>query len=173
MAGNTLILARCADSGVSGEDTAVDADAILETVGFDADESVLTRRQAEVLAYRDRGLTQGAIAERFGTSRANVASIEASARENVARARETISFVNALEAPVQISVTAGTDLYDVPQRVFDACDEADIKVSYTAPELIARINESGGDAVVGREVRHDVVVSVTSEGSVRVRRRRE
>jgi Tfx family DNA-binding protein len=142
---------------------------VLEEVGFDAERSVLTRRQATVLALRERGLTQGAIAERFGTSRANVASIEASARENVAKARETVAFVAALEAPVRVTVPAGDDLYDVPGRVFDACDAADIKVPYTAPELMTEVSDAAGDAVVGRELRETIVVSVTTDGDVRVR----
>lgn len=155
------------DEGETDPETAAE---VLESIGFDAAESVLTARQAEVLALRERGLTQEAIAERFGTSRANVASIEASARENVAKARETVAFVAALEAPVRVSIATGTDLYDVPDRVFEACDAADIGVSYTAPELMTRVSEAAGDAVVGREVREDLVVSVTTDGSVRVRR---
>src|SRR6056297_1510835 len=94
------------------------ADDILSQTRFDPATSVLTRRQAAVLALRERGLKQRAIAERLDTSRANVAGIEASARANVERARETVAFVDALEAPVRVIVPAGTDLYDVPQRVY-------------------------------------------------------
>jgi Tfx family DNA-binding protein len=148
-----------------------DADSILEQAGFDPEESVLTRRQAEVLALRERGLTQSTIAEEFGTSRANVASIESSARENVRKARETVAVAEALRAPVQVEISAGTDLYDVPPAVFEACDEADVKVPHTAPELLSNVGEASGDAVVGREVRMDILLSVGTDGSVRVRRR--
>ena len=150
--------------------TETDADAVLEQAGFDPDESILTRRQAEVLALRERGLTQSSIADRFGTSRANVASIESSARDNVRKARETVAVAEALRAPVQVQVDAGTDLYEVPATVFDACDEADLKVPHTAPELLARVSETAGDAVVGRQVRTDLFLSVGADGSVRVRR---
>ncbi|WP_370515861.1 sigma factor-like helix-turn-helix DNA-binding protein, partial [Halapricum sp. CBA1109] len=74
----------------------IDIDAVLDRAGFDPEESVLTRRQAAVLALRERDLTQSTIADRFGTSRANVASIEASARENVRKARETVAVADAL-----------------------------------------------------------------------------
>ena len=147
-----------------------DADAILDRAGFDPEESILTRRQAEVLALRERGLTQSAIAEQFGTSRANVASIESSARENVRKAHETIAVAETLRAPVQIDVEAGTDLYDVPPAVFEACDDAGVKVPHTAPELLSTVSEAAGDAVVGREIRVEILVSVSAEGSVRVRR---
>lgn len=148
----------------------VDADSILERAGFDADESVLTRRQAEVLALRERGLRQSDIADRLGTSRANVSSVEASARDNVERARETVAFAEALSAPVRVEIETGTDLYDAPKRVYDACDEAGVKVNQTAPELMRAIGDRAGDAVRGREVRRRLFVTVAADGQIRVRR---
>jgi Tfx family DNA-binding protein len=144
-------------------------DDLLDRAGFDADESVLTRRQAEVLALREQDIQQATIAEELGTSRANVSSIEASARENIAKARETVAFADALSAPVQLTVKAGTDLYDVPNRVYSACDDAGVKVNRTAPELMKLVGDAAGDAVHGREVRRDITVTVTTDGTVRVR----
>ena len=146
-----------------------DADELLDRAGFDAAESVLTRRQAEVLALRERDVPQADIAESLGTSRANVSSVESSARENVAKARETVAFAEALTAPVQLAVEAGTDLYDVPNMVYSACDEAGVKVNRTAPELMKLVGDAAGDAVHGREIRREITVSVTSDGTVRVR----
>lgn len=146
-----------------------DADTLLVELGFDEADSVLTHRQAQVLALRERGIPQREIAEQLGTSRANVSSVEASARNNVARAHETVAFAETLQAPVRVEVDEGTDLYDVPSRVFSACDDAGVKVSRTAPELMKQVSDAAGDAVVGREVKRDLVVSVTSEGTVRVR----
>ena len=148
----------------------LDVDELLDHAGFDTEESVLTRRQAEVLALRERGVRQSVIADHLGTSRANVSSIEASARTNVSKARETVAFAEALSAPVRVEVEAGTDLYDVPRQVFDACDEVGVKVSHTAPDLMKLVSDEAGDAVAGREVRDRLFVGVTSEGRVRVRR---
>ena len=150
-----------------------DADELLDRAGFDADESVLTRRQAEVLALREHGVRQATIAESLGTSRANVSSVEASARENVAKARETVAFAEALTAPVRVEIDEGTDLYDVPQRVYSACDEAGVKVNHTAPDLMKLISDAAGDAIQGRKVRERLLVGVTADGSVRVRRSTE
>lgn len=147
-----------------------DVDALLDRVGFEADRNVLTRRQAEVLALRERGVPQADIAQRLGTSRANVSSIETSARTNVEKARETIAFAEALNAPVRVDVAAGTDLYDIPSRVYAACDDADVKVNQTAPELMKSVSDAAGDAVSGREVKRDLLVGVTIDGTVRVRR---
>jgi len=143
---------------------------LLDSIGFDEDTSVLTRRQAEVLTLRERGLSQSEIADRLGTSRANVSSIESSGRENVSKARETIAFAEALRAPVRIQIDAGTDLYDVPDRVYEACDEAGVKVTESAPDLMKAVSDAAGDAVTGRQVAAELVVSVTTSGEIRVRR---
>jgi hypothetical protein len=96
--------------------------------------------------------------------------VESSARANVEKAHETVAFVEALAAPVQVEVAAGTDLYDVPKLVYDACDEAGVKVNQTAPDLMKRVSDEAGDAVQGREVRETLLVGVTTGGRVRVRR---
>jgi transcriptional regulator len=64
----------------------------------------------------------------------------------------------------------GTDLYDVPARVFDRCDDVGVKVSYTAPELMKLVSDAAGDAVTGRNVDQELFVGVTSDGEVQVRR---
>ncbi|ESP88631.1 Tfx family DNA-binding protein [Candidatus Halobonum tyrrellensis] len=155
-----------------GDPDAVDADVddLLDRAGFDPDRSVLTRRQAEVLALREEGARQADVAARLGTSRANVSSVEASARRNVERARETVAFAEALAAPVRVEIEAGTDLYDVPERVYDACDEVGVKVSRAAPGLMKLVSDEAGDAVRGREVVDALLVGVTRSGGVRVRR---
>ncbi|MFC7047146.1 Tfx family DNA-binding protein [Halobacteriaceae archaeon GCM10025711] len=147
----------------------IDVDALLDRVGFDEDRSVLTRRQAEVLALRERNVSQADIADRLGTSRANVSNIEASARSNVEKANETVAFAEALRAPVQVEVESGTDLYDVPQRVYEACDDAGVKVTHSAPEVMKLVSDGAGDAVTGREVKAPLLIGVTSDGVMRVR----
>ena len=147
-----------------------DVDALLGRIGFDPDESVLTRRQATVLALRERGVQQSAIAERLGTSRANVANHEANARENVRKARETVSFAESLRAPIRVTFEAGTDIYDVPDAVYRAADEEDVVVEHAAPDLMKRVVDAMGDAIRDRALTADVIVSVSREGTVTVRR---
>lgn len=157
------------EGGDADEADDLDVSTLLSRVGFDPDESVLTRRQAEVLTLRERGVRQADIADLLGTSRANVSSVEASARNNVERARETVAFAETLTAPVRVEVEPDTDLYNVPKLVYDACDSAGVKVAHTAPELMKMISGEAGDAVYGREVKAPILVSVTSDGTVRVR----
>lgn len=160
------------DDGDGEGDPDPEVGPLLDHAGFDAEGSVLTRRQAEVLALREHGLTQSAIGDRLGTSRANVSAVERSARDNVTRARETVAFADALSAPVRVSIDPGEELYDVPGRVYDAADEAGVKVNHTAPELMRLIGDGAGDAVDGQRVVDPLLVGVTTDGAVRVRRRR-
>jgi hypothetical protein len=161
MSGETL------PAGVHDPDE-VDLDAILAETGFDPDANVLTRRQAEVYVLRERGYRQTDVAEILGTSRANVASVEASARENVRKAHNTVSFATVLAAPVHVEIDRGCDLYDVPRRVFATCDDSGIEVKYTAPELMERVTDAAGDAIEGRQVTRPIAIGVTAEGDVRV-----
>ncbi|MFB6205009.1 MAG: Tfx family DNA-binding protein [Haloglomus sp.] len=160
---------------MSGEDEAatdcredVDVEAVLEAAGFDPDQHVLTRRQAEVYVLRERGFRQADVAEVLGTSRANVASVEASAHENIRKARNTVTFADVLAAPIHIEIRPDTDLYDVPRRVFDTCDEHGVEVNHTAPELMELVQEAAGEAVEGRRVVSDIAIGVSTDGDVRV-----
>jgi Tfx family DNA-binding protein len=153
-------------------ETNIDAATMLERAGFDAEESVLTRRQAEVLALREHGLTQSAIGDRLGTSRANVSAVERAARDNVERSRETIAFADALVAPIRVTVETGDKLYDVPGRVYEAADKAGVKINQTAPDLMRTVGREAGDAVDGGRVVEPILVGVTLDDTVRVRRRR-
>lgn len=157
------------DDGMTDETAAFDVDTFLDSVDFDPEKSLLTRRQGKVLVLRNRGLKQATIANQLGTSRANVSGIEKSARENIERARETIAFATVLEAPVRVDVPASTDLYEVPDLVFDACDEADLKVPHNAPDLMKLVSDAADDVIDGREIRQALSVSVTTEGDIEVR----
>jgi len=147
----------------------VDVDEFLTRVGFESESTLLTRRQAEVLVLRERGFKQATIADRLGTSRENVTGIEARARENVRKAEETVTFAELLSAPVRVEIPAETDLYDAPDMVFDACDEAGVKVTHNAPDLMKLISDAAGSAVEGRLIREELFVNVTNDGTVRVR----
>jgi Tfx family DNA-binding protein len=150
-------------------DDVPDVDALLARVGFDEEANALTRRQAEVLALRERGAAQSDIAERLGTSRANISKVESSARENVSKARETVAFSEALLAPVQVEIEPTTDLYDVPDMVYDACDEANVKVSLSAPEVLKTVSDDAADGVTNQTVEVPLLVTVSGDGDLRVR----
>lgn len=158
-----------ADTGTTDGGDDPDANPVLRRLGFDADTSVLTRRQAEVLVLRERGVSQADIADVLGTSRANVSKVEASARENIEKAHETVAFAEALSAPVQVEVDPGTPVFDVPDLVYEACDEAGVKVASAAAALMRRIREEASESVDDGTVTNRLLVVVDADGGVHVR----
>lgn len=147
----------------------VDVDKILNNTGFDSEKNLLTRRQAEVLVLRQKGLRQLDIANLLGTSRANISNIERSAQENIEKATEAIDFSTVLTAPMRVTIPADTDLYRVPKMVYDAADDAGIEVNYTEPNLLAIISDRASAVVKRRTIKNKIVVSITEEGTISVR----
>lgn len=147
-----------------------DVETILRDTGFRSEQTFLTRRQAEVFVLREYGFKQAEIAGYTDTTRENVSGIEARARDNIEKARKTMEFAELVSAPVRLKIPADTDLYELPDRVFDACDTAGIKVDQNAPELMKSISDAAGDAIDGRQVRTELIVNVTSDGSVRIKK---
>lgn len=147
-----------------------DVEAFFERVGFDPDTNALTLRQATVLALREHGQSQATIAERLGTSRANVANVEAAARSNLEKAREAVAFAEALTAPVRVTIEPATDIYDVPDAVYAAADEAGVTVRHGAPALMKRVVDAAGDAIRNRRVAAPLLVTVSRDGTLGVRR---
>lgn len=146
-----------------------DAADVLSRLGFDADASVLTDRQAEVLVLREHGVSQADIAAALGTSRANVSKVEASARDNIEKAHETVAFAEALSAPVQVEVAPGTPVFDVPDMVYEACDNEGVKVATAAAALMRRLREEAGDAADDGTIVESLLVVVDADGGVHVR----
>ena len=154
------------------EEDADGVDAMLDRAGFDPERSVLTRRQAAVLALRERGESQEAIANTFGTSRANISSIEASARRNIENARETVAVAEALQAPVQIEIAAGTDLFAVPDAVYQACDESNTKVTHSSAGIIRELRDRVEVAIDEDQVTQPLLIGVDADGRITIRESR-
>ena len=134
-----------------------------------AAKSFLTPQQVEVLRLRRDGKTQAEIAGLLGTSRANVSLLEGRARSNIERARETLRTWEGLDAPVRLHFHAGTDILDVPKRVFDAVDENKLKVRSDVLSLLARVKEECAAKLDNRILREDLWVLVGSDGEVSFR----
>lgn len=132
------------------------------------DDTFLTERQVEVLSLRSDGLTQREIAERLGTSVANVSSVETAGRRNVESAKRTLVLAGLLRAPTRVSAEAGTDLRDLLDRIYDRADEAGTRIAYTEPELSTHLQAELGHHLDGRELRTDVEIGITDDGDVDV-----
>lgn len=130
-----------------------------------SDKSFLTAQQIRVLKLREKGLTQKEVAHRLGTTRANVSTIEKRAHVNIERARETLEEWEELLAPVQINIPEGTDVLEIPKKVFRQADENGIKIQADTLELITQIEKQKKDKIKNRMLIEglQIYISVTGE----------
>ena len=126
----------------------------------------LTERQVQVLVGRREGLTQAEIADRFGTSVANVSSIESAARRNVERARRTVDVARGIRATTRFRIPAGTHLRDVVERIYEAGDTSGVKVAYSDPELATYLHVHLGARLRNRRLSTEIEIGLTGDGEV-------
>jgi HTH-type transcriptional regulator, fmd operon transcriptional regulator len=132
----------------------------------DEKDTLLTGRQIEVLKLKRKGLSQADIARKLKTTRGNISTIETTALKNIAKAEKTLKLYRALEAPVWITVPAGTDLYEIPQLIFKEADRKKIKISIDSATVIVRLKASAPDRIAHRVTAGDITVSVDESGNV-------
>lgn len=132
----------------------------------DVSATFLTDRQAEVLELRHGGFTQQEIAERLGTTVANVSAVEKAARTNIERARRTLSLARLLRSVVRFTAAEGTDLRDLVDRVYEYGNRSDVKVTYGNPELTAYLRTHLDDRLDGNVLTTAAEVGITSDGDV-------
>lgn len=133
---------------------------------IDPDETFLTDRQREVLTLRAEGLTQPEIADRFGTSVANVSSIESRARGNVDRAVRTVDLAADIRVEHWIKMDEGAHLREVVESVYEAGDEAHVKVPFSDPELSTYLHVRLDHRLDGRRLVGPLWVGLTADGDV-------
>lgn len=135
----------------------------------EADDTFLTERQVQVLHLRGQGISQSDVADRLGTSAPNISIVEKRARQNLEKARRTATLAAELEAPVQLTITEGMDLYEVPGTIYDAADDVEIKVTPSGPEILRLVHREAGDKVRDRAVEAPISVSVSTDGDITIR----
>jgi Tfx family DNA-binding protein len=134
--------------------------------GSGTSSSLLTDRQASVLRLRRRGLSQQEVADLLGTTRSNVSILERRAIQNVARARATLKEWTMIQAPVSLTVPAGTDVFDVPARVFSEADKAGIKLEIGSVDIVVQIKTKAPEALRKRVILRDLEIAATEDGQV-------
>ena len=132
----------------------------------DTDDTFLTERQARVLAMRQEGMTQREIADKFGTSAANVSMIESAAEENVEKARRTVELAKRIRTPDRVQVSPGDHIDDVVETVYDVGDVQGVKIEHSRPELYTRIYTTLSDLFDGERFDASVEIGVTDDGEV-------
>jgi len=128
--------------------------------------TLLTDRQKEVIRMRRQGMTQQQIADRLGTSKANICTIEKSANENIFRAKETLEFLYTLDAEELCTIRKGMDLIEVPKQVYAAATTKNIKVRLDTLSLINSISRTVPEKVRGRQIKEDICVYLNKDGDI-------
>lgn len=132
----------------------------------DIAQTVLTERQAQILMLRAEGYMQTEIADELGTTIANVSAIESSARENLKRAGRTITAAQILQAQVRFTVSAGTTIRELTDRVYEAGNNAELKISYPSADLSELLRHHLQDRVDGNTITESVSLGITGDGHV-------
>jgi HTH-type transcriptional regulator, fmd operon transcriptional regulator len=134
----------------------------------DEKDTLLTGRQIEVLKLKRKGLSQADIARKLKTTRGNISTIETTAVKNIAKAEKTLKLFRALDAPVWMTVPAGTDLYEIPQMIFKEADRKKIKIGMDSATVIIRLKGDAPDRISHRITSGDINVSVDENGNVTI-----
>jgi len=128
----------------------------------------LTDKQIEILRMKKKGMSQADIARTMKTTRSNICIIENTALKNIEKAKNTIKFYRAMEAPIWLTVPGGTDLYDIPEIVFKAADKKRIKISVDSAMVIVKLKTEAADRIHGRLTNDDIDISVDAHGNLTI-----
>ena len=128
--------------------------------------SLLTERQAEVLALREEGHTQQAVAERLGTTASNVSAVERAATDNIEKARRTLEHARLLRAPVRLTFEEGDGFDEVVEAIYAAGDETGIRIEYCRPELSAHLYTHLTERFDNSKLVGEIEVGLTRTGDV-------
>jgi Tfx family DNA-binding protein len=128
----------------------------------------LTDKQIEVLRMKKKGMSQADIARTMKTTRGNICIIEGTAHKNVEKAKNTLKFYRAMEAPIWLTIAGGTDLYDIPEKIFKAADKKRIKISVDSAMVIVKLKTEAQDRIHGRLTTDDIDVSVDEHGNITI-----
>lgn len=134
----------------------------------DEKDTLLTARQIEVLKLKRKGMSQAAIARMMKTTRGNISTIESTAMKNIEKAQKTLKFYHAIEAPIWMTVPAGTDLYDIPPLIFNEADRKKIKIAVDSATIIVKLKTVSPEKIHRRVTVDEIDVSVDKNGNVSV-----
>jgi len=129
----------------------------------------LTKKQFEILKMKIAGKSLSEIARELRTSRANVSSIAKTAEENIRKSKNTLKLVEMINWSIKIDVRAGSNVYEISEKVFREADKRKIKISHNYSELVRMITEALGTArLKRRKALKSLSIVVSKDGRVEV-----
>lgn len=128
----------------------------------------LTDKQIAILKMKKKGMSQTDIARTKKTTRGNICIIEKSALKNIERANNTIKFYKALEAPISLTIPVGTDLYDIPKKIFMAADKKSIKISVDGAMILVKLKTQLPYKMRGRLITSEIDIAADEHGNLTI-----
>lgn len=129
----------------------------------------LTKKQFEILKMRIAGKSLSEIAKELHTSRANVSSIAKTAEENVRKSKNTLKLIEMIDWPIKIEAKAGSNVYEISEKVFHEADLKKIKISHDYSEIVRMITKVlGTTGLRRRKALKDFIIFVSGDGRVEV-----
>lgn len=129
-------------------------------------ETILSKRQIEVLKLRKKGHTQAEISKMLKTTRANISALEKSALKNIKKAEATLKFAKFLEAGVWIKAEKGENLNKLIRKIYEKAGKKKIHVEYTKPELMSTLEKNCRDKIRGMRIAQEIEIGITNEGEI-------
>jgi len=117
---------------------------------IDIDKTHLTKKQFKVLRMKIAGKSLSEISRELHTSRANISSIAKTAEANVKKSKQTLKLMELINWSIKIDVSAGSNVYEISEKVFEEADKKKIKITHNYSELVRLITESLGAARLKR-----------------------
>ncbi len=130
------------------------------------EKTFLTESQEKVLKLRSEGLSQSEIAEKLGTTRSNICSLEKRAEKNIKKAENTVYLSKKIRSPIKMTITRNEDVLNSAERLFSKANEAHIHVNSDTPSLISKIRDEAGQKLEGRRAIEKIELFITPEGEV-------
>ena len=129
---------------------------------------LLTKRQLSVLQLRRKGLSQAEVAMKLGTTRSNISILEKRAHQNIQRAERTIHQWMMIQAPISLSLKAGTDVFDLPKMIFEAADKISMRLPITSLDIVVQLRRKAPRIFKKRSLEQDAEIYVTEDGEILV-----
>ncbi len=128
----------------------------------------LNRLELMVLQLRSRGYSLSEAAKKLGTSKQSVWATEKRAKKIVALARRTLMAFHVAVSRVAIYINPGVAIADIPPRLLEEADKAEVKLLYDYAGLYELLRSELKQCSHEGRLIVEALVVVTPDGRVHI-----
>ncbi len=126
--------------------------------------TILTRRQAEIIGLRASGLSTKQIASMIGTGEKNVIIMESRINKKIEEAVNTIRYLQSMKDSLTLKIEAGTDLLNAVREILDFCDKHGIKIKGNIIDILSSLRSGTFGRIDGGRLKDPLNVIVLHSG---------